>query len=314
MLNRALAGTYPPGSTFKPFMALAALFYGKRRPEQAISDPGGFQFGNHFFRDDKVGGHGAVDMYKSIVVSCDTYYYMLANDLGIDNIAKFMGQFGFGSRTGIDITGESAGILPSQAWKMKRFRQKWYAGETISVGIGQGYNTYTPLQLAHAIAAIANDGVMYRPHIVDYVENIVTRGRTVVEPQPLRKIDIQPEHLQVVKNALVGVNKEGTGARAFAGAPYVSAGKTGTAQVIAIKQGEKYVESRVAERHRDHALFVAYAPADAPRIALAVIVENAGFGARAAAPIARQVFDYYLLGKQPTPIRVDKDSNDASPD
>ena len=197
---------------------------------------------------------------------------------------------------------------------LKRFRQKWYAGETISVGIGQGYNTYTPLQLAHAIAAIANDGVMYRPHIVDYVENIVTRGRTVVEPQPLRKIDIQPEHLQVVKNALVGVNKEGTGARAFAGAPYVSAGKTGTAQVIAIKQGEKYVESRVAERHRDHALFVAYAPADAPRIALAVIVENAGFGARAAAPIARQVFDYYLLGKQPTPIRVDKDNNDASPD
>jgi penicillin-binding protein 2 len=307
MVNRALAGTYPPGSTFKPYMALAALTYGKRRPEQAISDPGGFNFGGHFFRDDKVGGHGMVDMYKSIVVSCDTYYYMLANDLGIDNIANFMKQFGFGSRTGIDITGESAGILPSQEWKMKRFRQKWYAGETISVGIGQGYNSYTPLQLAQAVATIANDGVMFRPHIVNYVEDIVTRNRTVVEPQPLRSIELKPEHLQVVKDALIGVNKEGTGARAFAGAPYVSAGKTGTAQVIAIKQGEKYVESRVAERHRDHALFIAYAPADKPKIAVAVLVENAGFGARTAAPIARAVFDYYLLGKQPVPLKPGKD-------
>ncbi len=307
MVNRALAGTYPPGSTFKPFMALAALTYGKRRPEQVISDPGGYNFGGHFFRDDKVGGHGMVDMYKSIVVSCDTYYYMLANDLGIDNISMFMKQFGFGSRTGIDITGESAGILPSQEWKMKRFRQKWYAGETISVGIGQGYNTYTPLQLAQAMATIANDGVMFRPHIVNYVEDIVTRNRSVVEPQPLRTVDVKPEHLQVVKDALIGVNKEGTGARAFAGAPYTSAGKTGTAQVIAIKQGEKYVESRVAERHRDHALFIAYAPADKPKIAVAVLVENAGFGARAAAPIARAVFDYYLLGKQPIPLKPGKD-------
>lgn len=310
MVNRALAGTYPPGSTFKPYMALAALTYGKRRPEQVISDPGGFNFGGHFFRDDKVGGHGLVDMYKSIVVSCDTYYYMLANDLGIDNISNFMRLFGFGSRTGIDITGESAGILPSQEWKMRRFRQKWYAGETISVGIGQGYNSYTPLQLAQAVATIANDGVMFRPHIVDYVEDIVTHNRTVVERQPLRTLDLKPEHLRVVKDALIGVNKQGTGARAFAGAPYVSAGKTGTAQVIALKQGEKYVASRIAERHRDHALFIAYAPADDPKIAVAVVVENAGFGARAAAPIARQVLDYYLLGKPPAafkPNNVDRD-------
>ena len=312
MVNRALAGTYPPGSTFKPFMALAALTYGKRRPEQAISDPGGFNFGGHFFRDDKVGGHGMVDMYKSIVVSCDTYYYMLANDLGIDNISNFMRLFGFGSRSGIDITGESAGILPSQEWKMRRFKQKWYAGETVSVAIGQGYNSYTPLQLAQAVAAIANDGVMFRPHIVNYIEDIVTRNRAVVEPQPLRTLDIKPEHLKVVKDALIGVNKEGTGARAFAGAPYVSAGKTGTAQVIALKQGEKYVESRVAERHRDHALFIAYAPADDPKIAIAVIVENAGFGARAAAPIARQVFDYYLLGKRPVAPKPGKDNSDGA--
>ena len=314
MVNRALAGTYPPGSTFKPYMALAALTYGKRRPEQTISDPGGFNFGGHFFRDDKAGGHGFVDLYKSIVVSCDTYYYMLANDLGIDNISNFMRLFGFGSRTGIDITGESAGIRPSQEWKVRRFRQKWYAGETISVGIGQGYNAYTPLQLAQAIEAIANDGVMFQPRIVDYIEDIVTRNRTVVEPQPLRTLDIKPEYLQVVKTALVGVNREGTGARAFAGAQYVSAGKTGTAQVIALKQGEKYVASRVAERHRDHALFVAYAPVDNPRIALAVIVENAGFGARAAAPIARQVLDYYLLGKRPSALNPGKSNGNDTAD
>jgi len=311
MVNRALAGTYPPGSTIKPYMALTALTYGKRRPEQTISDPGFFNFGGHTFHDDKVGGHGLVDMYKSIVVSCDTYYYLLANDLGIDNISRFLRGFGFGSRTGIDINGESAGILPSQEWKMRRFKQKWYAGETISVGIGQGYNAYTPLQLAHAMATLANDGVVYRTHIVDYIENITTRNRTTVEALPLHTLEIKPEHLQVVKQALIGVNKEGTGARAFAGAQYVSAGKTGTAQVIALKPGEKYVESRVAERHRDHALFIAYAPADDPKIALAVVVENAGFGARAAAPIARQVLDYYLLGKQPPAPKPGKNDDPA---
>ena len=299
LLNRAAAGTYPPGSTFTPFMALAALFYGKRTPQQAISDPGYYMFGGHRFRDDKVGGHGMVDMYKSIVVSCDTYYYVLANDLGIDPISRFMGMFGFGSRTGIDIGGESAGLLPSSDWKMRRFKQKWYAGETISVGIGQGYNSYTPLQLASATATLANDGLMFRPHIVNYVEDIRTREKSPIEPKPLRDLGLKPEHLKVIKDALVGVNKEGTSARVFADAPYVSAGKTGTAQVIAIKQNEKYVESRVAERHRDHALFIAYAPADKPTIAIAVVAENSGFGARAAAPIARQVLDYYLLGKVP---------------
>ena len=304
LLNRASAGTYPPGSTFKPFMALAALFYGKRTPQQTISDPGYFMFGGHRFRDDKVGGHGLVDMYKSIVVSCDTYYYVLANDLGIDPLARFMTLFGFGSRTGIDIAGEATGVLPSTEWKARRFskpeQKKWYAGETISVGIGQGYNNYTPLQLASATATLANDGVMFKPHIVNYIEDIRTRDKQLIEPTPLRNLGIKPEHIQVIKQALVGVNKEGTGARAFADAPYVSAGKTGTSQVIAIKQGEKYVESRVAEHHRDHALFIAYAPADKPTIALAVIAENSGFGARAAAPIARQVLDYQLLGKLPS--------------
>ena len=318
MVNRALAGTYPPGSTFKPFMALAALTFGRRTPQQAISDPGYFMFGGHQFRDDKVGGHGTVDMHKSIVVSCDTYYYVLANEMGIDAIAKFMGMMGFGSRTGIDINGEAIGVLPSQEWKRQRFRrpeqQKWYAGETISIGIGQGYNAYTPLQLAQATATLANDGVAFRPHIVNYVEDIRTRERTLIEPKPSRVLDLKPEHLAVIKNAMVGVNKEGTGARAFAGAEYVAGGKTGTAQVIGLKPGEKYIESKVAERHRDHALFIAYAPAEKPRIALAVIVENSGFGARYAAPIARKVIDYYLLGKVPAPEKPDPGRKPAKED
>ena len=302
MVNRALAGTYPPGSTFKPYMALAALELGKRTASQTINDPGYFQFGDHRFRDDKAGGHGIVDMYKSIVASCDTYYYILSNDLGIDNISRFIGQFGFGAKTGIDVEGEAAGVLPSQEWKQKRFRkpeqQKWYAGETISVGIGQGYNSYTPLQMAQAMAAIANNGVIYRPHFVNYVENIRSGERVYVEPKPLRSIALNPQHLKFIRQAMAGVNKEGTGARAFAKAEFTSAGKTGTAQVIAMKQNEKYDEKRVAERHRDHALFIAFAPLESPKIALAVLVENAGFGARAAAPIARLVLDYSLLGKR----------------
>ena len=302
MVNRALNGVYPPGSTFKPFMALAALEYGKRTPQQSISDPGFFIFGGHRFRDDKEGGHGSVDMYKSIVHSCDTYYYMLANDLGIDNISSFMAKFGFGQITGVDIEGESKGVLPSQAWKRERFKrpeqQKWYAGETISIGIGQGYNAYTPIQLAQAMATLANNGVMFRPHLVNYITDTRTGKKTLVEPQPIRTIALKPENIEVIKQAMVGVNTEGTGARAFAGAEYVAAGKTGTAQVYSLK-GEKYSEHGISERLRDHALFIAFAPADSPKIALAVVVENGGFGAQAAAPIARMVLDYYLLGKLP---------------
>ena len=302
MINRAIYGTYPPGSTFKPFMALGALEIGKRTPQQTISDPGFYNFGGHQFRDDKKGGHGTVDMYKSIVHSCDTYYYMLANDMGIDNIANFMGQLGLGQRTGIDIDGESEGVLPSQAWKKRRFKrpeqQKWYAGETISIGIGQGYNAYTPLQLALATATVANNGVMFRPHIVKYITDAKTGEKTMVEPEPMRRLPLKQQNVDVIRKAMVGVNKEGTGARAFAGAEYESAGKTGTAQVYSLK-GEKYEAGKVKDRMRDHALFIAFAPADKPKIALAVIVENGGFGAQSAAPIARMVIDYYLLGKLP---------------
>jgi penicillin-binding protein 2 len=302
LLNRALNGAYPPGSTFKPFMALAALESGKRTASQTISDPGFFNFGGHHFRDDKKGGHGLVDMHKSIVHSCDTYYYLLANDMGIDGIARFMGQLGLGQRTGVDIEGESEGVLPSPEWKKRRFKrpeqQKWFAGETISIGIGQGYNSYTPIQLAQATATLANNGVMYRPHLVKYITDSRSGEQTMIEPEPLRVLPWKRQHVEVIKRAMVGVNTQGTGARAFAGAGYTSAGKTGTSQVFSLKGGE-YNASRLKKELRDHALFIAFAPVDEPKIALAVLVENGGFGAQSAAPIARMVFDYYLLGKLP---------------
>ncbi len=301
--NRAIAGLYPPGSTFKPFMALAALELGKRTPSTTISDPGYFVFGDRRFRDSKPGGHGTVDMYKSIVMSSDVYYYMLANDLGIDAIAGFMGRFGFGARTGIDLEGEAAGVLPSPEWKQARFsqreQQKWYPGETISIGIGQGYNAYTPLQMAQALATLANSGAMYRPRLVSHVDDPRTGERRYLEPQLVQQLQLKPEHVAVIKQAMAGVNTEGTAARSFAGAQYTSGGKTGTAQVVGMKQGEKYEEQKVAERLRDHSLYIAFAPLEGPKIALAVLVENGGFGARAAAPIARTVLDYYLLGKLP---------------
>jgi len=320
--NRAIAGVYPPGSTFKPFMALAALELGKRTPRSTINDPGYFVFGDRRFRDSKPGGHGVVDLHKSIVVSSDTYYYMLANDMGIDAIAGFMKQLGLGQLTGIDLQGEATGVLPSPEWKMKRFRrpeqQRWYPGETISIGIGQGYNAYTPIQLAQAMATVAANGAMYRPRVVGHVENPRSRERKNFEPELVQQVPLRKEWVQFVKQAMAGVNKEGTGARAFAKAEYTSGGKTGTAQVIAMKQNEKYDEKKIDERHRDHSLFIAFAPLDNPIIALLTIVENGGFGARAAAPITRTVLDYYLLGKlppglqEPTPedeIQDDKESD-----
>jgi penicillin-binding protein 2 len=304
LLNRALHGTYPPGSTYKPYMALIALETGKRRPEQAINDPGYFWFGNHKFRDDKEGGHGVVDMYKSIVASCDTYYYMLANDLGVDTIAQYMAGFGFGQLTGIDMAGEARGILPSTRWKREAYKtreqQKWYAGETISLGIGQGYNSYTILQLATAVSTLADDGVRMKPHLVKEIIDEVSRKPHEVAPQEAGRLNVKPEHLAFVQHAMMGVPVEGTSAQVFKGAGYASAGKTGTAQVLGLKANEKYRASEVEERHRDHALYIAYAPADHPKIALAMVVENGGFGAAAAAPIARRVFDYMLLGQYPS--------------
>jgi penicillin-binding protein 2 len=303
LLNRPLIGTYPAGSTFKPYMALAALQLGKRTPEMAINDPGYFWFGNNKFRDDKEGGHGRVDMYKSIVQSCNTYYYNLANDLGIDAIHDFMSPFGFGRLTGVDLENERTGVLPSMEWKRKTYKkadqQKWYAGETISVGIGQGYNSFTPLQLAHAIATLTNNGIVMKPHLVKMIENGTNKSRKLTVAKESFRIPLKQENVDFIKNAMIGVTKEGTSARSFINAPYVSGGKTGTAQAASMSKSVKYDASKINERLRDHSLYIAFAPADKPKIALAIIVENAGFGAAAAAPIARQAMDYYLLGKKP---------------
>src|SRR3954467_12741417 len=217
LLNRALRGTYPPGSTYKPYMALAALETGRRRPEQAISDPGYFWFGGHKFRDDKEGGHGSVDMYRSIVQSCDTYYYLLANDMGVDLMHDTLMHYGFGEFTGIDIQGESRGLLPSTAWKRAAYRkpeqQKWYAGETISLGIGQGYNNFTMLQIASAVGTLANDGVKMKPHLVQKVMDVVTHAPTeTAVHQKMGERIAKPENIAVIRKAMVGVNIEGTSA------------------------------------------------------------------------------------------------------
>ena len=302
--NRALRGQYPLGSTIKPFMALAGLYYGKRSPSYTISDPGYYTLAgsSHHYRDWKKEGHGMVDMFKSIVVSCDTYYYGLAVELGIDNMYNFLSQFGFGKQTGIDLEGETSGLLPSQEWKMKRYKQKWYGGDTVSAGIGQGYDLTTPMQLAFATAVLANNGVGYRPHLVRQIRRGDSHDTVIPAVKPEFNINLNPEHVALVKSAMVAVTQPGgTAAQASAGAPYTIAGKTGTAQVVGIKQGEKYNASQLSERNRDHAWFIAFAPADKPKIAMAVLVENGGHGGTVAAPIARKLMDYYLLGKIPPP-------------
>ncbi|WP_018748147.1 penicillin-binding protein 2 [Chitiniphilus shinanonensis] len=302
LLNRALRGEYPPGSTFKPFMAMAALEGNFPLVHQTIADPGYFVFGGHRFRDSKAGGYGSMSFDRSLTVSSDTYYYQLAVQMGIDYIANFMSGMDFGQRTGIDLPGERPGVLPSAEWKRKRFKnpaqQKWYAGETVSIGIGQGYNSYTPLQMAHATATLVNYGVAYRPHVVNQIVDPNTGELTQVEPRPERTLPWKRENIERVIRGLASVITNGTGANAFRNAGYTAGGKTGTAQVFSLKGG-KYNARSVHERLRDHSWFIAFAPVEQPRIALAVIVENGGFGAAAAAPIARKVLDFYLLGKKP---------------
>jgi penicillin-binding protein 2 len=301
--NRALRGQYPPGSTIKPFMALAALEYKKRSPEFTISDPGYFTLAGvaHRYRDWKKEGHGLVNMHKSIVISCDTYYYGLANELGIDLIHRFLSGFGFGARTGIDIEGELQGLAPSQEWKMQRFKQKWYAGDTVSVGIGQGYLLATPLQLAAATATLANNGVPVHPRLLKAVQDSKTQETREIGMAATREaVAVKPEYIDFVRAAMVDVTRPGgTASQAGQGAPYSIAAKTGTAQVVGMKQGEKYDEKRLKQEHWDHALFIAFAPADDPKLAMAILVENGKHGGSTAGPIAREVFDYYLLGKKP---------------
>ena len=304
LLNRALRGTYPPGSTFKPFMAIAALNSGKRSPSQVIFDGGTFQFGNHTFRSHGDAGLGPVDMVRSIVKSSNVYYYSLANEMGVDLMHDQLEPFGFGRKTGIDVEGEVTGLLPSTEWKRKAYKkpelQKWYAGETISLGIGQGYNNFTMLQMASATATLVSGGQRYKPRLVREVEDVVTGERRVLVNDALPPLPLKPEHVELINRALYGVTQEGTSVRSFLGATYKSGGKTGTAQAIGVKANEKYNAAKLEEAQRDHSLYMAFAPTEAPSIAVAVVVENAGWGSDSAAPMSRRVFDYLLNGTVPS--------------
>jgi len=302
LLNRALRGTYPPGSTYKPFMAMGALQTGKRAASVVVNDPGYYNFAGHRFGSPE-GNIGGVDMRRSIQLSSNIYYYSLANEMGVDLIHDFMKPLGFGQITGIDLPGEVRGVLPSTEWKRNAYKRpeqrKWYAGETISLGIGQGYNAFTMLQLAQATSIVADGGIKHTPHLVKATRDAVSGEiKPVVQPPPT-DLGFSAANVAVVREGLVSVTTGGTSRAVFAGAGYVSAGKTGTAQAVGMAQNAKYNARALEEHQRDHALYIAFAPANDPKIALAVVVENAGWGAGAAAPIARRVFDYWLLGQYP---------------
>ena len=304
LLNRALRGTYPPGSTYKPFMAMAALNANKRSPSTLINDTGTFIFGGHRYGSPENERGGIMDMRRSIVESSNVYYYTLANEMGVDLIHDQLSPFGFGRKTGIDLDGEVSGLLPSTHWKRRAYKradqQKWYAGETISLGIGQGYNSFTMLQLATAMATLASGGQRYEPRLVRRIDDVLTGDQRQISAHAIPPIGLKPDQVEVILEAMHGVTVSGTSTRVFAGAGYLSGGKTGTAQAVGLKKNEKYSANRLEERLRDHALYVAFAPVENPQMAVAVIVENAGWGAGAAAPIARRLFDYMLLGQVPS--------------
>lgn len=306
MYDRVIRGVYPPGSTVKPMMALAALEYGIVTPENSIFCRGAYRMPgvSRPWRDWKPGGHGHVDMRKSIATSCDVYFYDIANQMGVDRIHDYLEQFGMGQTTGIDIPGEKNGLLPSTDWKKKAFRRKehqiWFPGDTISIGIGQGYMTATPLQLAHATATIANRGQRFKPRLVRAIRNVTTGEVNELKPAALPPAHVNdPSAWDVAIGGMYDVANAsyGTARGATANAPYKIAGKSGTAQVFTVAANEKMRKAGdLAEHLRDHALFVAFAPVEAPRIAVAVVVENApGGGSAFAAPIARRILDVYLL-------------------
>ena len=303
LLNRGLRGTYPPGSTYKPFMALAALQTGKRGPGVVVNDPGYFNFGGHRFGSPE-GYLGGVDMRRAIQLSSNIYFYSLANEMGVDLIHDFMKPLGFGQITGIDLGGEVRGVLPSTEWKRHAYKrpeqQKWYAGETISLGIGQGYNSFTMLQLAQATAIVADGGLKHKPHLVLATRDTVSGQVAPLPLAPPENLGYSAANIAVIREGLTSVVTSGTARGVFAGAGYQAAGKTGTAQAVTQAQNTKYNARALEEHQRDHALFMAYAPVDDPKIALAVVVENAGWGAGAAAPIARRVFDYWLMNQYPS--------------
>ena len=299
LLNRALDGRYAPGSTIKPFLGVGAMEDGIN-PNSTVVCPGWFSLpgSTHRFRCWRKIGHGIVNMHDAIVGSCDVYFYHLAVDLGIDRLDRILDEFGFGQKTGIDIPGETPGLVPTPAWKAAR-GLPWYPGETVVMGIGQGAILVTPLQLAEGMAIIANHGVGYQPRLVRAIENPSTKNMTVLQPVPGRTVPLQnmADLQAMIKNLTDVVNTpKGTAYNIGWNAPYEIAGKTGTAQVKSVAQGATYNAKLIAKNLRDHAVFIAFAPVNNPQIAVAVIVENAGHGGSAAAPIARKIMDEYLLG------------------
>jgi penicillin-binding protein 2 len=304
LFNRALRGQYPPGSTIKPVLALAGLHYGAVTAKETMFCPGWYSLPGHErrYRDWKREGHGLIDLEGSVVESCDVYYYRLAVALGIDRMHEFLSWFGLGQATGIDIPGEKAGILPSQAWKKSAFSrpqdQVWFPGETVITGIGQGYVLATPLQLAQTAAVFASRGQAFRPSLLLAVEDPASGEREELMPAQLPPVPVDAALFEEAVDSMIGVvhGARGTARAIGLDAPWKIAGKTGTAQVIGIAQGEEYEEEEVQERYRDHALFIAFAPAEQPTIALGVLVENGGSGSGAAAPVARAVLDAWLGG------------------
>ncbi|WP_038320938.1 penicillin-binding protein 2 [Kingella kingae] len=306
LINRVTQGLYPPGSTFKPFMGMALLESGKINQHTVVSAPGVWSIPNtsHLFRDSVRSGHGSANLSKAIQVSSDTFFYKLGFELGIEKTAPYLAAFGLGQKTGIDLPNEYQGILPTPEWKEKRFarlpenKRRWNIAEMVPVSIGQGYNTYTPLQMAHATAILANNGVVYRPHLVKEMLDHENQQITVIDPQPERKLPYSLSNFNYLKRAMQRVLQAGGTARKIGeGLSYTMGGKTGTAQVVQIAQGKTYNAAALREQHRDHAWFIAFAPVDKPQIAVAVILENAGWGANAA-PLARQLTDFYLLRLQ----------------
>jgi penicillin-binding protein 2 len=311
LYNRAIRGQYPPGSTVKPFIGLGGLSLGFVTPRKSTYCPGYFSLPGqkHRFRCWRRGGHGTVDLELSIVQSCDVYFYWLANQMGVDKLNTFLAEFGFGSRTGVDVSGELAGLLPSREWKERVRKQPWYPGETLIMGIGQGYFLATPIQLAAATAALANKGRFIQPRLA-YARRVPGADVATVFPTVARQIRITNPgdwDIAIEDMAKVVESQRGTAKRIHSN-DYRIAGKTGTSQVFTIGQKERYDASKISERLRDHALFVAFAPVEDPRIAVAVMVENGGSGSGTAAPIARRVIDAYL-GGTPLPDELDTKSD-----
>lgn len=320
LINRVTQGLYPPGSTFKPFMGMALLESGKITQNTIVPAPGAWSIpgSRHIFRDSVRSGHGFANLSKAIQVSSDTFFYRLGYEMGIDKASPYLAQFGFGQKTGIDLPSEYTGVLPSREWKAKRFAKssdptakEWRAGEMVSVSIGQGYNAYTPLQMAHATASLANNGVVHQPHLVKEVLDFGARKITRINPNPERQIPFKADNFEYVKRAMEKVLKPGgTAHRIGGGLAYTMGGKTGTAQVVQIKQGGRYNAAALREQHRDHAWFISFAPLEKPEIAIAVILENGGWGAYAA-PLAREMTDFYMLHVKPQQFSDGLESDSA---